>query len=55
MEGGAWLDREELLAACARIQCPVLVVQGTADAIVGPARGPAIAAAIRSLFCCRPR
>ncbi len=46
MEGGGWLDREEVLATCARVQCPVLVVQGTADAVVGPARGPAIAAAI---------
>ena len=46
LAGGVWLDPEEALAACARVQCPVLVVQGTADAIVGPARGPAIAAAI---------
>ena len=41
-----WPDPEESLALCARVQCPTLVVQGTADGIVGPERGPAIAAAI---------
>jgi pimeloyl-ACP methyl ester carboxylesterase/predicted glycosyltransferase len=34
------------LALCARISCPTLVIQGTRDAVVGPARGPAVAAAI---------
>jgi pimeloyl-ACP methyl ester carboxylesterase/predicted glycosyltransferase len=43
----AWLnDRETTLRLCAQIRCPTLVIQGTADAIVGPARGPAVAAAI---------
>jgi pimeloyl-ACP methyl ester carboxylesterase len=43
---GAWLDREQVLDLCTRIRCPTLVVQGTADAIVGGDRGPAIAKAI---------
>jgi pimeloyl-ACP methyl ester carboxylesterase/predicted glycosyltransferase len=43
----AWLnDRETTLRLCAQIRCPTLVIQGSADAIVGPARGPAVAAAI---------
>jgi pimeloyl-ACP methyl ester carboxylesterase len=41
-----WLDREQALELCGRIRCPVLVIQGTHDGIVGPARGPAVAAAI---------
>ena len=42
-----WLnDRESALRLCAQIRCPTLVIQGSADAIVGPARGPAVAAAI---------
>ena len=39
-------DRENALRLCARVQCPTLVIQGTQDAIVGPARGAAVAAAI---------
>jgi pimeloyl-ACP methyl ester carboxylesterase len=31
---------------CAAVRCPALVIQGTDDAVVGPARGPAVAAAI---------
>jgi pimeloyl-ACP methyl ester carboxylesterase len=43
----AWLnDQETTLRLCAQIRCPTLVIQGSADAIVGPARGPAVAAAI---------
>jgi pimeloyl-ACP methyl ester carboxylesterase/predicted glycosyltransferase len=39
-------DRGNALRLCARIRCPALVIQGTADAIVGPARGAAVADAI---------
>jgi len=39
-------DAGSALALCAKITCPTLVIQGTQDAVVGPARGPAIAAAI---------
>jgi pimeloyl-ACP methyl ester carboxylesterase/predicted glycosyltransferase len=42
-----WLnDEETVLRLCAQIQCPTLVLQGTQDAVVGPARGAAVAAAI---------
>jgi pimeloyl-ACP methyl ester carboxylesterase len=40
------VDEEQARRLCGRIRCPVLVVQGTEDGIVGPERGPAIAAAI---------
>jgi len=39
-------DRDSTLRLCARVRCPALVIQGTADAVVGPARGAAVAAAI---------
>jgi predicted glycosyltransferase len=39
-------DRESALELCARVRCPTLVIQGTADEIVGPERGGAVAAAI---------
>ncbi len=39
-------DRESALQLCAEIRCPTLVLQGSEDAVVGPARGPAVAAAI---------
>ena len=39
-------DRDRSLELCARVSCPTLVVQGTADEIVGPDRGAAVAAAI---------
>ena len=43
----AWLnDPETALRLCAQVRCPTLVLQGSADAIVGPARGAAVAAAI---------
>ena len=43
----AWLnDRETALRLCAQVRCPTLVIQGSADAVVGPARGAAVAAAI---------
>ena len=43
----AWLnDADTALRLCARVRCPTLVLQGSADAIVGPARGAAVAAAI---------
>lgn len=41
-----WPDRGQALELCGRVRCPVLVVQGTHDRIVGPARGPAVAEAI---------
>jgi pimeloyl-ACP methyl ester carboxylesterase len=40
------LSREETLGICARLQCPVLIVQGTEDAITGPSRGVEFAKAI---------
>jgi pimeloyl-ACP methyl ester carboxylesterase/predicted glycosyltransferase len=43
----AWLnDPQTALRLCAQVRCPTLVLQGSADAIVGPARGAAVAAAI---------
>ena len=39
-------DADSVLKLCAQVRCPVLVMQGSADAIVGPERGPALAAAI---------
>jgi pimeloyl-ACP methyl ester carboxylesterase/predicted glycosyltransferase len=43
----AWLnDPDTALRLCAQVRCPTLVLQGSADAIVGPARGAAVAAAI---------
>ena len=43
----AWLnDPDTALRLCARVRCPTLVLQGSADAIVGPARGAAVADAI---------
>ncbi len=39
-------DREHTLRLCAQVRCPTLVIQGSEDAIVGPARGAAVAAAI---------
>ncbi len=42
-----WInDRETALRLCGRVRCPAIVIQGSDDAIVGPARGPAVAAAI---------
>jgi pimeloyl-ACP methyl ester carboxylesterase/predicted glycosyltransferase len=37
------MGEEETRALCARVRCPVLVVQGTEDAITGPSRGIALA------------
>ena len=43
----AWLnDPATALALLRRIRCPVVVIQGSEDAVVGPARGAAVAAAI---------
>ena len=43
----AWLnDPDTALRLCAQVRCPTLVIQGSADAVVGPARGAAVAAAI---------
>jgi pimeloyl-ACP methyl ester carboxylesterase len=40
------LSEEEALAMCARVRCPVLVIQGSEDAITGSPRGIELAAAI---------
>ncbi len=39
-------DRENALRLCAQVRCPTLVIQGSQDGIVGPARGAAVAEAI---------
>jgi pimeloyl-ACP methyl ester carboxylesterase len=39
-------DREQALRICAQVRCPTLVIQGSQDAVVGPARGAAVADAI---------
>jgi pimeloyl-ACP methyl ester carboxylesterase len=39
-------DRESALGLCEHVPCPTLVIQGSADAVVGPTRGKAVAAAI---------
>ncbi|HEY6309841.1 MAG TPA: alpha/beta fold hydrolase [Streptosporangiaceae bacterium] len=44
-EIGNGLDEAATRELCARVRCPVLVIQGTADAITGPGRGIALAAA----------
>lgn len=40
------LGREQVLGLCRRVRCRTLVVQGSEDALVGPERGPAVAAAL---------
>ena len=44
-EIGNGLDEAAARELCARVRCPVLVIQGTADAITGPGRGTALAQA----------
>ena len=44
-EIGNGLDERTARELCARVRCPVLVIQGTADAITGPGRGMALAEA----------
>jgi pimeloyl-ACP methyl ester carboxylesterase len=39
-------DRDSAQRLCGQVPCPTLVIQGSADAVVGPARGAAVAAAI---------
>ena len=39
-------DEVRALGLCARVRCPTVVIQGTADEVVGPERGPAVAEAI---------
>jgi pimeloyl-ACP methyl ester carboxylesterase/predicted glycosyltransferase len=40
----AWSnDEESVRELCAQVRCPVLIIQGTEDAIVGAARGAAVA------------
>jgi pimeloyl-ACP methyl ester carboxylesterase len=42
-----WLnDQENAFRLCAQVRCPTLVIQGSEDAVVGPARGAAVAGAI---------
>jgi pimeloyl-ACP methyl ester carboxylesterase/predicted glycosyltransferase len=44
-EIGNGLDEATARELCARVRCPVLVIQGTEDAITGPGRGLALAEA----------
>ena len=44
-EIGNGLDETTSRELCAQVRCPVLVIQGTADAITGPGRGIALAEA----------
>ena len=44
-EIGNGMDEETARELSARVRCPVLVIQGTADAITGPGRGIALAEA----------
>ncbi len=44
-EIGNGLDEAATRELCSRVRCPVLVIQGTADAITGPGRGMALAEA----------
>jgi pimeloyl-ACP methyl ester carboxylesterase/predicted glycosyltransferase len=44
-EIGNGMDETTARELCARVRCPVLVIQGTADAVTGPARGIALAEA----------
>ncbi len=39
-------DASHARRLCAQVRCPTLVIQGSADAVVGPARGAAVATAI---------
>jgi pimeloyl-ACP methyl ester carboxylesterase len=39
-------DRDQALRLCGQVRCPTLVIQGSQDAVVGPARGVAVADAI---------
>ncbi len=40
----AWSnDEDSVRELCAQVRCPVLIIQGTEDAIVGAARGAAVA------------
>ena len=39
-------DHDRALELCSKVRCPTLVIQGTADGVVGPERGPAVAALI---------
>ncbi len=44
--GGIGLDEATARDLCARVRCPVLVIQGTEDAITGPDKGVALAEAL---------
>src|SRR6266567_1942723 len=44
--GWPWIDGAQALELCARIRCPVLVIHGSDDRIVGADRGQAVAEAI---------
>jgi pimeloyl-ACP methyl ester carboxylesterase/predicted glycosyltransferase len=46
MDAEWFIDRDNALRLCSQVRCPTLVLQGSADAVVGPARGAAVAAAI---------
>jgi len=49
-EIGNGLDEQAARELCGRVRCPVLVIQGTADAITGPGRGIALAEASGGQF-----
>ena len=38
-----WMDEDTARDLCGRVECPVLVIQGSEDAITGPGRGIALA------------
>jgi hypothetical protein len=43
--GAEWPhDRESALRLCTPVPCPTLVIQGSEDAVVAPARGAAVVA-----------
>jgi pimeloyl-ACP methyl ester carboxylesterase/predicted glycosyltransferase len=46
IDAGWFNDRETTLRLCAQVRCATLVIQGSQDAIVGPARGNAVTAVI---------
>ena len=47
-QGWPWIAREHALELCSEVRCPVLVVGGSEDSIVGASRSPEVAAAIRN-------
>ncbi len=48
IHGRAGLDEAATRELCARVRCPVIVIQGAEDGISGPAKGAALAKELRS-------